>query len=85
MNREVHVRFCERFGGVTPPYLLDYFFVMVASHLFLIVSCRSICHLAGSFAAVGLQVALCEQQMYLTALGRIMMIKLCFVEIFFDF
>jgi len=23
MNREVHVRFCERFGGVTPPYLLD--------------------------------------------------------------
>ena len=25
MNREVHVRFCERFGGVTPPYLLDLF------------------------------------------------------------
>ena len=25
MNREVHVRFCERFGGVTPPYLLDNF------------------------------------------------------------
>jgi len=24
MNREVHVRFCERFGGVTPPYLLDF-------------------------------------------------------------
>lgn len=23
MNREVHVRFCERFGGETPPYLLD--------------------------------------------------------------
>src|SRR3990172_7881861 len=26
MNREVHVRFCERFGGVTPPYLLDLLF-----------------------------------------------------------
>ena len=25
MNREVHVRFCERFGGETPPYLLDRF------------------------------------------------------------
>ena len=25
MNREVHVRFCERFGGETPPYLLVYF------------------------------------------------------------
>ena len=25
MNREVHVRFCERFGGVTPTYLLDLF------------------------------------------------------------
>ncbi len=24
MNREVHVRFCERFRGVTPLYLLDY-------------------------------------------------------------
>jgi hypothetical protein len=23
MNREVHVWFCERFGGETPPYLLD--------------------------------------------------------------
>src|SRR5450759_3403367 len=23
MNREVHVRFWERFGGETPPYLLD--------------------------------------------------------------
>ena len=23
MNREVQVRFCERFGGVTTPYLLD--------------------------------------------------------------
>jgi hypothetical protein len=23
MNREVQVRFCERFGGETPPYLLD--------------------------------------------------------------
>ena len=22
MNREVHVRFCERFGGEIPPYLL---------------------------------------------------------------
>jgi hypothetical protein len=29
MNREVHVRFCERFGGVTPPYLLDHFIVTV--------------------------------------------------------
>ena len=27
MNREVHVRFCERFGGVTPPYLLDFIFI----------------------------------------------------------
>jgi hypothetical protein len=27
MNREVHVRFCERFGGETPPYLLDFFIV----------------------------------------------------------
>src|SRR5512137_556994 len=27
MNREVHVRFCERFGGVTPPYLLDFYLV----------------------------------------------------------
>ena len=27
MNREVHVRFCERFGGVTPPYLLDLIFL----------------------------------------------------------
>jgi len=25
MNREVHVRFCERFGGETPPYLLDHY------------------------------------------------------------
>ena len=25
MNREVQVRFCERFGGETPPYLLDFF------------------------------------------------------------
>jgi hypothetical protein len=25
MNREVHVRFCERFGGEIPPYLLDIF------------------------------------------------------------
>ncbi len=25
MNREVHVRFCERFGGEIPPYLLDFF------------------------------------------------------------
>jgi len=24
MNREVHVRFCERFRGETPLYLLDY-------------------------------------------------------------
>jgi len=24
MNREVHVRFCERFGGEIPPYLLDF-------------------------------------------------------------
>ena len=23
MNREVQVRFCERFGGASPPYLLD--------------------------------------------------------------
>jgi hypothetical protein len=29
MNREVHVRFCERFGGETPPYLLDFIRVMV--------------------------------------------------------
>ena len=25
MNREVQVRFCERFGGASPPYLLDLF------------------------------------------------------------
>ena len=24
MNREVQVRFCERFGGASPPYLLDF-------------------------------------------------------------
>ena len=24
MNREVHVRFCERFRGETPLYLLDF-------------------------------------------------------------
>jgi len=28
MNREVQVRFCERFGGVIPPYLLDVFFII---------------------------------------------------------
>ena len=26
MNREVHVRFCERFGGEIPPYLLVIYF-----------------------------------------------------------
>ena len=27
MNREVHVRFCERFRGEIPLYLLDFFFM----------------------------------------------------------
>jgi hypothetical protein len=31
INREVHVRFCERFGGETPPYLLDPFNAFVYS------------------------------------------------------
>ena len=34
MNREVHVRFCERFGGETPPYLLDYFILSPYTNLY---------------------------------------------------
>ena len=29
MNREVHVRFCERFRGEIPLYLLDYLVINV--------------------------------------------------------
>ena len=32
MNREVHVRFCERFRGETPLYLLDFFSVSMFYH-----------------------------------------------------
>ena len=33
MNREVHVRFCERFRGETPLYLLDLLSVEVVKSL----------------------------------------------------
>ena len=39
MNREVHVRFCERFGGEIPPYLLDFSFLSILSINF----CRDVC------------------------------------------
>jgi len=29
MNREVHVRFCERFRGANPLYLLDFFVLLI--------------------------------------------------------
>ena len=35
MNREVHVRFCERFRGETPLYLLD-IFLEVVNNLFVV-------------------------------------------------
>src|SRR5680860_552404 len=33
MNREVHVRFCERFRGEIPIYLLDYLLCLFRFHL----------------------------------------------------
>jgi hypothetical protein len=38
MNREVHVRFCERFGGEIPPYLLDSFVFRLLATFFVLLN-----------------------------------------------
>jgi hypothetical protein len=43
-----------------------FLFVMVAGHIFVAKSRIIICHLAGSFAALGFMMALSELQMCLT-------------------
>jgi len=53
MNREVHVRFCERFRGEIPLYLLDLFRSAWFSALAKLYS----------FAIFGLCVGCCELQM----------------------
>ena len=39
MNREVHVRFCERFRGEIPLYLLDLFFICLIINTFNVAEC----------------------------------------------
>ena len=62
VNREVQARFCERFGGEIPPYLLDHF----SFYYFFIFAALSFCPwvgFVGSFAIFGLCYGWCELQM----------------------